>query len=354
VLPNSTNVYTTCQLVELANDSVHREKGALVTQRILIDCDPGIDDALAILAALGSGRFQIEAITSVPGNVPADLGAANAQKVLHLAGRADIPVARGALQPLRGTLPADPFSHGPGGLAGIHLASPEAPLDSRTAADAIVDAAQRHPGQLTILALGPMTNLALALEIDPELPSKVASVVAIAGLFGFNEHAWRYATGDNPVSEWNVYVDPEAARRVVHAGFNLTLLSLDVTTHPDNGVSDAMLERLATGGPAAQFMTDVVKFVVSRGFLTYCSLIDPLAVAFAARPDLFETADFDIDVDTEGRLSRGQTVIDRRVHFRWAELAQVSIVVKADHATAIDFVCDTILAVDTNRLDSRV
>jgi inosine-uridine nucleoside N-ribohydrolase len=156
------------------------------------------------------------------------------------------------------------------------------------------------------------------------------------------------------VSEWNVYVDPEAARRVVHAGFKLTLLSLDVTAHPDNGVSGATLDRLATGGSAAQFMTDVVEFVVSRGFLTYCSLIDPLAVAFAARPDLFETDEFDIDIDTEGRLSRGQTVIDRRVHFRWAELAPVSIVVKADHATAIDFICDAVLAVDANRLHSRV
>jgi inosine-uridine nucleoside N-ribohydrolase len=341
-------------LVEFADEFPNREEWHVVTQRILIDCDPGIDDALAILAAVGSGRFQIEALTSVPGNVPADLGAANAQKILHLAGRADIPVARGAHQPLHGTLPADPFSHGPGGLAGIHLASPEVALDARTAAEAIVEAARRHPGELTVLALGPLTNVALALEIDPELPSKVASVVAIAGLFGFNEHAWRYATGDNPVSEWNVYVDPEAARRVVHAGFKLTLLSLDVTAHPDNGVSGAILDRLATGGPAAQFMTDVVEFVVSRGFLTYCSLIDPLAVAFAARPDLFETDEFDIDIDTEGRLSRGQTVIDRRVHFRWAELAPVSIVVKADYPAAIDLICDAVLAVDANRLHSRV
>jgi purine nucleosidase/pyrimidine-specific ribonucleoside hydrolase len=318
-----------------------------VRKRIIIDCDPGIDDAIAILAALGSNAFDVHAITSVPGNVPSSVGAANAQKIVRLAGRPETTVAKGADHPLNGSLSPDPFSHGSDGLADTNLPAPETPLDPRDAATLIVEAADASAGQLTLVEIGPMTNLALALELDPHLPQKLESVVAIAGMFGLNEYGWRHATGDNPTSEWNVFVDPEAARRVIHAGFNLTLLGLDVATHPNNTVSDRVLNRLAQSkGPAAQFLCDAIEFVTSRGFNRYCSLIDPLAVTFAARPALFKTEVLAIDVETEGRLTRGQTVVERRSHFRWPELAPVSVVVDVDYTAAVEFICDAVLACD--------
>jgi purine nucleosidase/pyrimidine-specific ribonucleoside hydrolase len=318
-----------------------------VRKRIIIDCDPGIDDAIAILAALGSNAFDVQAVTSVSGNVPASVGAANAQKIVRLAGRPETTVAKGADHPLHGPLPRDPFSHGSDGLAETNLPAPGTPLDPRDAATLIVEAAEASAGQLTLVEIGPMTNLALALEMDAELPNKLESVVAIAGMFGLNDYGWRNATGDNPTSEWNVFVDPEAARRVIHAGFNLTLLGLDVATHPDNTVSDRVLSRLSQSqGPAARFLYQAIEFVTSRGFKTYCSLIDPLAVTFAARPALFKSEVLAIDVETEGRLARGQTVVERRSHFRWPELAPVSVITEVDYPAAVEFICDAVMACD--------
>jgi inosine-uridine nucleoside N-ribohydrolase len=319
-----------------------------VTKRIIIDCDPGIDDAIAILVALGSPALHVEAITAVAGNVPSPVGAANAQRVLALAGRTDVRVACGAEHPLAGPLPVDPFSHGSDGLAETNLPRPDIALDPRSAPELLVELVDAAPRELTIASLGPMTNLATALRLDPKLPSKVAGVVAIAGTFGLNEYGWRNATGDNPTSEWNVYVDPDAARHVLHAGFDLTLIGLDVATHPDNRVSDAAVVALAdSGGPGARFVCDAVDFVTARGFGTYCTLIDPLAVAFAARPEAFETDRFAIDIETGGNLTRGQTVIERRTHFRWDELAEVSLVTEVDYSAAVSFVCDAVAHSDS-------
>jgi inosine-uridine nucleoside N-ribohydrolase len=318
--------------------------------RVIIDCDPGMDDAIAILTAFGSRLIDVEAITSVPGNVPSDVGARNAQRVLALIEKLDCPVAQGAASPLESELPRDPFSHGADGLAETNLPAPDVELDPRHGASVIVEAARKGGPPLTILALGPMTNLALALEMDPELPTRVGAVVAIAGAFGLNEWSHRKATGDNPVSEWNVYVDPVAARRVLHAGFDLTMLGLDVTTHPDNVVGDRALGRLAEGGGAgASFMHKAVAFVTGRGFGSWCTVIDPLAVAFVARPELFKVQRFSLDIETQGALSRGQTVIERRDHFTWPELAEADLVVDVDYDGAIDFICDSVLAGDESR-----
>lgn len=319
-----------------------------MTQHIIVDCDPGIDDAIGILTAIGSGVFQIEAITSVAGNVPASVGARNAQKIIALVGRSDIPVACGAETPLGGSLPMDPFSHGADGLAETNLQAPDSQLDSRSGPEVLVDAANAHLGTLTILETGPMTNLALALDLDPTLPSKVSSVIAIAGAFGLNDYAWRNATGDNPTSEWNVYVDPHAARRVIQAGFNLTLIGLDVATHPENSIDDVTLARLASpAGPASRFLADAIRFVTFRGFETYCALIDPLAIALSAHPEFFKTEPFLIDVETEGRLTRGQTVIDRRSHFHWPELATVQLVTEVAYERVLKFIAESVLACDT-------
>lgn len=318
-----------------------------MTKHIVIDCDPGIDDAIGILTAVGSGLFTIDAITSVAGNVPAPVGAKNAQKILGLVGSPDIPVACGAEAPTGGALPLDPFSHGSDGLAETNLRAPQGELDGRSGPEVLVDAANTHPGTLTILETGPMTNLALALDLDPTLPSKVSAVIAIAGAFGLNDYTWQNATGDNPTSEWNVYVDPDAARRVIHAGLNLTLIGIDVAMHPGNSMDVVTHARLAhPTGPATRFFADAVHFITRRGFDSYCALIDPLAVALSAHPEFFKTDSFLIDVETEGRLTRGQTVVERRTHFRWPELASVQLVTNVAYDRVLRFIVESVAACD--------
>lgn len=292
---------------------------------VLIDCDPGIDDSVGILFALGSGVLDVKAITTVSGNLTADRCSDNARRVLDLAGAADIPVAQGPLKPLVRPYPRDPFSHGDDGLAELGIAPSARPLDRRFAADLILDMAEAHPGELTVLALGPLTNLALATIKDPDLPKKIKQVIIIGGSFGFHSVGTTRATGDNPASEWNIYVDPEAAQIVFEAGFNLTAVGLDVATHPSIELSaENRQELVRAANPRADFLLGVVDFVERRGFRSYCGLIDSLAVAAAIDPDVIVTEDVSVAIETQSGLSLGQTVVDRRDHFRWTHLPTIA------------------------------
>ena len=299
--------------------------------KVLIDTDPGIDDAVAIMFALKAG-LDVVGITAVSGNLQADRTSINALKVLELMGAPHIPVAAGQQTPLVRPYPRDPFSHGDDGLAGTGLPEPTAQVDSRFAPDLIVELAEQHAGELVVIAIAPLTNLALALRKDPTVAQRIAHVYLLGGAFGLTEHAYRRATGDNPVSEWNVYVDPEAAQEVFASGLPITALGLEVGTHPDLELSDAHLDQLrAAGTPEAQFLLDVVTFVRGRGFDSYCGLIDSLAVATALDPSIVSTQRHHVAVETAGKLTLGQTVLDVREHFRWEHLPQLDIAVAADH-----------------------
>jgi purine nucleosidase/pyrimidine-specific ribonucleoside hydrolase len=312
---------------------------------VLIDTDPGMDDALAIALAHNSPAVEIVAITAVTGNLTSDRTAANALKVLDLLGAPPLPVARGPLVPLGGDYPADPFSHGSDGLAESGLPESARPLDPRSAAQLIVDTVAAHPGTLTIAALGPLTNIAEALAIDPSLPEKVAQLVIIGGSFGATPYAWSQATGDNPVSEWNVFVDPEAAHLVFNAGFRLLAVGLDVATHPRINFRPADRARLAASPKnEAALASRVVAFVEGRGYQSYCSLIDSAAVAVVIDPTLVTTETVHCDVATEGRLTRGMTVVDRRNHHRWTDLPQIEIAVDLDYDRFLDLVTDGLTA----------
>ncbi|MCX5494008.1 nucleoside hydrolase [Kaistia dalseonensis] len=291
---------------------------------ILIDCDPGIDDSVAIAFAMGSGKLAIRAITTVSGNLTADRCADNATRVLDRFSAPAIPVAMGPLKPLVRPYPRDPFSHGDDGLGELRLAPSTRAIDPRFAPDLIVETANAEGGDLTILALGPLTNIALATIKDPDLPRKVKELIIIGGAFGFQSEGSTRATGDNPASEWNIYVDPEAADIVFKAGFNLTALGLDVVTHStiELGATDRKtLEAAAT--PAAEFLLGVVAFVERRGFKSYCGLIDSLAVAAAIDPAFVTLEDIQVAVETQSSLTLGQTVVDRRDNFRWTHLPTI-------------------------------
>ncbi len=312
---------------------------------VLIDTDPGMDDALAIALAHNSPALRILAVTAVTGNLPADRTAANALRVLDLLGAPELPVAQGALVPLGGDYPSDPFSHGSDGLAESNLPASARRLDPRGAAQLIVDTVNAHPGDIAICALGPLTNIAAALAIDPELPGKVSQLTIIGGAFGATPYAWSQATGDNPVSEWNVFVDPEAAHIVFNAGFRMLAVGLDVATHPAINFRPADLERLrASAKPEAQLAVRVVQFVEGRGYQSYCSLIDSAAVASLIDPTLVRTETVHCDVATEGRLTRGMTVVDRRNHHRWTDLPQIEIAVGFDYDRFLDLVTEELAA----------
>lgn len=309
---------------------------------VLIDTDPGIDDAVAIMFALRSG-LDLRAVTAASGNLTADLTSANARKILALAGRADIPVAQGPLAPLVRPYPRDPFSHGDDGLANTGLPAPTAPVDPRFAPDVIVDLAREHPGELTVIALAPLTNIALALMREPELPRLVRRLVIIGGSFGIGPWGGRRATGDNPVSEWNVYVDPEAARAVFHAGFRLTAIGLDVATRPELDLGAAHLSALTASSTAeAAFLLDVRTFVRDRSFDDYCGLIDSLAVAAVLDPGLFDVLDLRVDVETTSELTRGQTIADTREHFAWDHLPTIQVAADADFPRFLDRLVTTL------------
>lgn len=292
---------------------------------VLIDCDPGIDDSVGILFTLGSGALDLKAITTVSGNLTADRCADNARRILDLAGAGDIPVAQGPLKPLVRPYPRDPFSHGDDGLGELGIGPSKRELDRRFAPDLIVEMADQYGGELTILALGPLTNLALATIKDPTLPKKVKELIIIGGSFGFHSVGTTRATGDNPASEWNIYVDPEAAKIVFDAGFNLTAVGLDVATHPSIELSKQHRETLEKAGtPAAKFLLGVVAFVERRGFRSYCGLIDSLAVAAAIDPSVIVAEKVAVAVETQSAISLGQTVVDRRDHFRWTHLPEIA------------------------------
>ena len=314
-----------------------RRKEAQFPVPILIDCDPGIDDAVAILLALSSPELDLLAITTVSGNLTADICARNATRILDLVGAKSISVTKGPLKPLVRAYPRDPFSHGSDGLADLNLPQSTRTISDGFAPDVILEAAERAGGSLHILCLGPLTNLALACIKNPDLPSKVAAVTLIGGAFGFHQAGSTRATGDNPASEWNVYVDPEAADIVFRAGFDLLAVGLDVVTHPEVELGAAYRVQLQQAGtPAADFLLDVVAFVERRGFRSYCGLIDAIAVASVIDPTILSSERISVLVETESKIARGQTIVDRRENFRWPDLPQIDAAARIDSKRYLD------------------
>jgi purine nucleosidase/pyrimidine-specific ribonucleoside hydrolase len=312
-------------------------------KNVIIDTDPGMDDAVAIMFALGSQKLNVKALTAVSGNLQADRTAANARKILTMMGAETIPVARGPQTPLQRPYPKDPFSHGDDGLA--NLGMPESPMaeDPRAAAEVIVDLVNANRGEISLLGLGPLTNIALAVRRDPDLPKKVDELIIIGGSYGFHAAGAKRATGDNPASEWNIYVDPEAAKIVFEAGFNLLAIGLDVATHPKIDLSAQRRAALAgSDKTSAWFLRGVLDFVEGRGFGSYCGLIDALAVAAAIDRSLFTTEILKVGIETKGEFTLGETVVDRREHFRWEHLPSIEVACDVDSERFFDLLLQAI------------
>src|SRR2546428_6941836 len=223
-------------------------------RKIIIDTDPGTDDALAILLALNSPELQVEAITVVPGNVTAEQGLKNALRLVSLAGRCDVPVARGAQHPVAQKLITAEFWHGMNGLANIELPPPKCQADPRFGPDLIIELVHKYPRQITLVPVGPLTNVALALSKDPSIAGLVKEVVMMGGsISGGNVNA---------SAEANIYGDPEAASIVFNAGWPLTMDGLDVGDR--TLFTRAHLEKLRqTRGPESDFAAGAAHFITA-------------------------------------------------------------------------------------------
>jgi inosine-uridine nucleoside N-ribohydrolase len=274
-------------------------------KRVIIDTDPGTDDAMAILLALNSPELKVEAFTVVPGNVDARQGLENALKIVSLAGRCDVPVAGGAQHPLDQKLITAQFWHGKNGLANVELPASKCKADPRFGPDLIIQLVHQYPHQITLIPIGPLTNIALAVSKDPSIVSLVKDVVIMGGSI----------TGGNVdgAAESNIYNDPEAAQIVFNAGWMVTLVGSDVGER--TLITRKELAQLrSTHGPQNDFVSEVVDFYVTRSEKSGWSgaaMYDPLAVAIAMDPTLGTLKEMHVDVETKGEFTRGETVANR-------------------------------------------
>jgi len=295
-----------------------------LTTPILIDTDPGIDDALAILLALGSPEVSVEAITTVAGNVEVDLATSNVFRILGVARPGlRLRVARGAAVPLAGHLVTAAHVHGDDGLGNVgrclepdgRLRYPEPPrtLEMLDGADLILETADRFAGRLVVVALGPLTNVALALRRNRGRLGRAARIVVMGGAVAVPGNV-------TAAAEFNMHVDPEAAAEVFASGLPIELVPLDVTRRvvlTRAGLSAALARH---GGATARFIEDFTAhgfdFETRRGD-GGMALHDPLAVGVALDPSLVALDPLHVAVECEGRLTRGMTVADRRPHRDW-------------------------------------
>jgi purine nucleosidase len=276
-------------------------------QAIIIDTDPGQDDAVAILLALASPEFDILGITAVAGNVPLALTEINARKICELAGRPNEKVYSGAIRPMLRNLVTAEHVHGRTGLDGPTLPEPKMPLQKQYAVDFIIETLMTKPAKtVTLCTLGPLTNIAMALVREPRIASRVKRIVAMGG--GFFE-------GGNvtPAAEFNIYVDPHAARLVFDSGIPITLIPLDCTHQALT--TRARIEKFRqmknnTGPAVAQLLEFFERFDEQKYGTDGGPLHDPCVIAWLLQPDLFTSRDVNVSVECESELTMGMTVID--------------------------------------------
>jgi inosine-uridine nucleoside N-ribohydrolase len=278
---------------------------AAAPRQVIIDTDPGADDAIAIMLALNSPELAVRALTVVAGNVPAAQGLDNALRLVSLARRCDLPVAVGAQRPLVRILTTAEMFHGKNGLGDVQIPPATCAVDKRWAPDLIIDLVHRAPHEITLVTIGPLTNIALAVTKDPTIVPLVKEVIMMGGS----------TCGGNstPVSEFNVYVDPEAAKIVFEAGWRVTMVGLEMGEK--SLLTRKHLELLAhEPRPMSRLVVDIGTFLVARAERfgnAGAAMYDPLAIGVAIDPTLVQVTPMRVDVETAGTITRGETVTNR-------------------------------------------
>jgi len=279
---------------------------ASAPQRVIIDCDPGVDDALALLLAMHSPELKIEGITPVAGNVPLELTLPNALRLVEIAGRTDIPVAAGANRPLTRKLITAAYAHGENGLGGVQFPEPKTKPVAESAPQFIRRVVHAHPGEVTLVAIGPLTNLALAFRDDRELPRMIRAIYLMGGSLSRGN--------TTPSAEFNIYVDPEAAQEVFHAGIPIVMVGLDVTRKAV--LRDEHIRKLeAAPGASAQAAGKITRAIWNRmranpNFTGVGGPVmhDSVAVAALLDGSVVKTQDYEVEVETHGEFTAGETL----------------------------------------------
>jgi inosine-uridine nucleoside N-ribohydrolase len=277
------------------------------TARVIIDTDPGVDDAFALMLALRSPELRVEAITAVAGNLPLEITLSNALRLVEICERTDIPVAGGASGPLVRHLITAAYAHGENGLGGVDFPFPRVPAVKEHAVDLICRIVNQNPGEITLIGLAPLTNLALALRSDPNLFKLIRSIVIMGGsLSGGNV---------TPSAEFNFYVDPEAASIVFASGVPISMVGLDVTRKVE--LTHAHIKLLESGSSevsraAARIARAIMDRYLTHGIKGGPNLHDPLAVSSLLDPDILTFEDYQVQIETAGITTAGESVGWRR------------------------------------------
>lgn len=277
-----------------------------MARQIIIDTDPGKDDAVAILLALAAPELEVLGLTCVAGNVPLAQTARNARRIRDLAGRRDLPVMAGCDRPLERALVTAGHVHGQDGLGGVALPAPAGPLDPRPAVDFLIDTLrQAAPGAVTLVALGPLTNIASALLRAPEIAARVGEIVLMGG-------AHRAMGNVTPAAEFNIHVDPQAADIVLRSGAAITIVPLDVTHRAL--VTPARHAAFAAArtdmGRVVAALTDPAGHTSARHGPEAVPLHDPCTIAWLLAPGLFDGRAVNVMIETQSELTMGMTVMD--------------------------------------------
>lgn len=273
---------------------------------IILDCDPGHDDAIALVLALASPELEVKAVTSSAGNQTPDKTLRNVLRMLTLLKRSDIPVAGSAVKPLMRDLIIADNVHGETGLDGPALPEPGFAPQNCTAVELMAKVLRESPEPVTLVATGPQTNVALLLNSHPELHAKIARIVIMGGAMGLGN--W------TPAAEFNIYVDPEAAEIVFQSGIPVVMAGLDVT-HRAQIMADDIERFRAINNPVARTVAELLDFFMEYhktekwGFQG-APLHDPCTIAWLLKPEIFTTARRWVGVETQGKYTQGMTVVD--------------------------------------------
>lgn len=279
----------------------------MTARKLIIDTDPGQDDALAILLALGSPELDVVGITTVAGNVPLDLTTRNARLICELAGRFDVPVLAGCDRPMVRPLVTAENVHGKTGLDGPQWGEPSIEVHPRHAVDWLIETLMAaEVGEITLCPIGPVTNIAMAMIREPRIIPRIAEIVTMGG---------GYFVGGNvtPAAEFNVYVDPHAARVLYRSGVPLVAMPLDVT-HKALMSSSWIEEVRALGGELGAKTADMLSFFERYDLERYGDLggplHDPATIAWLLAPQLYDGKDVYVEIETGSELTMGMTVVD--------------------------------------------
>ena len=276
-------------------------------QSLIIDTDPGQDDAVAILLALASPEINLLGITTVAGNVPLALTQENARKICDLAGRTDMQVFAGLDRPLVHPLVTAEHVHGRTGLDGPVLPDPETPLQEQHAVDYIIDTLRREPaGSVTLAPIGPLSNIAMAMQRAPDIIPRIRQIILMGGAY--------FEVGNiTPAAEFNIYVDPHAAQVVFASGVPVIMMPLDVT-HKALTRTDRVAALRAIGNRTGVAVAEMLEFFERFDEAKYGSdggpLHDPCTVAWMIAPDIFNGRPCNVEIETASPLTMGMTVVD--------------------------------------------